>query len=46
MRQAKKSEGKRPFERPRHRWDDIKIDLKELWYENVDSIELVLERDQ
>ena len=23
-------EGKRPLERPRHRWEDIKMDLKEI----------------
>jgi hypothetical protein len=34
-----KSVGKRPFERPRHRWEDaIAIDLKEIcWRFGVDS---------
>jgi hypothetical protein len=31
-----KSEGNRPFGRPRHRWkDNIKMDLKELGYEDM-----------
>jgi hypothetical protein len=32
-----KPEGKRPFRRPRHRWEDnIRMDLKEIGWEGVD----------
>jgi hypothetical protein len=41
-----KSERKRPFERPRHRWEDnIKVDLRETGLEGVDWIHLVQNRD-
>jgi hypothetical protein len=36
-----KTEGKRPFERPRHRWEDnIKIDLKEVSFGGMDYINM------
>jgi hypothetical protein len=39
-------EGKRPFGRPRHRWeDDIKMDLQEVGCGGMDWIELAYERD-
>ena len=42
-----KSEGKRPLERPRHRWDDnIKIDLQEVGCGDIDWIKLAQERDR
>jgi len=42
-----KSEGKRPLERPRHRWDDnIKIDLQEVGCGGMDWIELAQDRDR
>jgi hypothetical protein len=42
-----KSEGKRPFGRPRRRWDDnIKRDLQELGGVCGDWMELVQDRDR
>ena len=38
--------GKRPLERPRHRWEDsIKMDLQEVGCGGMDWIELAQERD-
>jgi hypothetical protein len=42
-----KPEGKRPLGRPRRRWvDNIKIDLREIGWNDVDWIELAQDRDQ
>jgi len=42
-----KPEGKRPFRRSRHRWEDnIRMDLKEIGWEVVDCIHLAEDRDQ
>jgi hypothetical protein len=42
-----KPEGKRPLERPRHRWEDgISMDLREADWGNMDWILLVQDRDQ
>jgi hypothetical protein len=42
-----KTEGKRPQERARRRWDyDIKMDIKETGLESVDWINLVYDRNQ
>jgi hypothetical protein len=44
-----KSEGRRPLERPRHRWEDnIKMDLKEVGWgvEGTDWIDLAEDRDR
>jgi hypothetical protein len=42
-----KSERKRPLGRPRRRWEDnIRIDVRGKWWESVDWIHLVQERDQ
>jgi hypothetical protein len=42
-----KPEGKRPFGRPRHRWeDDIKMDLQEVGCGVMDWIELAQDRDR
>jgi hypothetical protein len=42
-----KPEGKRPLARPRRRWgDNIKMDLREIGWVDVDWIELVQDRDQ
>jgi hypothetical protein len=39
---AGKPEGKRPLERPGHRWvDNIKINLEEIWLEGACLIYLV-----
>jgi hypothetical protein len=35
-----KPEGKRTFDRPRRRWEDIKADLQKAGCEDMDSIEL------
>jgi hypothetical protein len=40
-------EGRRPLGRPRHRWvDNIKIDLREIGWEDMDWIDLAQDRDQ
>jgi hypothetical protein len=42
-----KPEGKRPHERPRHRWDDeIKIELREIGWEGVEWIHLAQDMDR
>jgi hypothetical protein len=41
-----KSEGKRPLVRPRHRWEDIRIHLKEIGWEGVNWIHLAHDMDQ
>jgi hypothetical protein len=42
-----KPEGKKPLERPRRRWvDNIKMDLRELGWSDMDRIELAQDRDQ
>jgi hypothetical protein len=44
---AGKPEGKRPLERPRHRWEDgIRMDLREIGLGGVDWIRLVQDRDR
>jgi hypothetical protein len=41
-----KSKGKRPLERPRHRWEvGIKVDLREIGWGVVDWIQLAQDRD-
>jgi hypothetical protein len=43
---VRKTEGKRPLGRPRHRWiDNIKIDLLEIGLNIVDWISLAQDRD-
>jgi hypothetical protein len=40
-------EGQRPLERPRRRWvDNIKIDLREIGWEDMDWIDLAQDRGQ
>ena len=39
-----KHEGKRPLGRPRHRWEDIKMDLQEAGFGDMDWIELAQDR--
>jgi hypothetical protein len=42
-----KLEGKRPLERPRHRWEDnIKMDIQEVGCGGMDWIELAQDRDR
>jgi hypothetical protein len=42
-----KSEGKRPLERPRRRWEDgIRMDLREIGLVGVDRIRLAQDRDR
>jgi hypothetical protein len=42
-----KPEGKRPLERPRHRWEDgIKMDLEEIGWGGVEWIHLAQDRDR
>jgi hypothetical protein len=42
-----KPEGKRPLERPRHKWvDNIKMDFKEIGWDGMDLIDLVQDRDK
>jgi hypothetical protein len=44
---VRKPEGKRPLGRPRRRWEDnIRIDLIEIGWGDVDSIDLPQDRDQ
>jgi hypothetical protein len=38
--------GKRPLERPRCRWVDIKMDLREIGCGSMDCIDLAQDRDQ
>jgi hypothetical protein len=41
------SQKERPLGRQRHRWEDnIKIDLREIEWDGMDSINLVQDRDQ
>ena len=41
-----KPEGKRPLGRPRHRWEDnIKMDLQEVGYRDMDWTDLAEDRD-
>jgi hypothetical protein len=40
-------EGRRPLGRPRHRWEDnIKMDLQEVGWGDMDWIEVVQDRDR
>jgi hypothetical protein len=42
-----KPEGKRPLERPRHRWEDnIRMDLQEVGGGSIDWIGLAQDRDR
>jgi hypothetical protein len=44
---ARKPEGKRPLGRPRRRWvDNIKMDLREIGWDDMDWIYLAQDRDQ
>jgi hypothetical protein len=42
-----KHEGKRPLGRPRHRWkDNIKMDLREVGCEGINSNDVAQDRDR
>jgi hypothetical protein len=41
-----KDDGKRPFERPRHRQDNIRMDLREVGWEDMDWMHLDQDMDQ
>jgi hypothetical protein len=41
-----KPDGKKPLGRPRHRWEDIRMDLQEVECEGMDWIELVPDGDR
>jgi len=41
-----KPEGRRPMGRPRHRWDNIRMDLREVGCGCVDWMELAQDRDR
>ena len=43
---VRKPEGKRPFGRPRRRWEDIKMDLQEVGRGCGDWMELAQDRDR
>ena len=44
---VRKPEGKRPFGKPRHRWEDnIKMDLQEWGWRGMGWIELAQDRDR
>jgi hypothetical protein len=41
-----KPEGKRPFGRPRRKWEDIRMDLREIGWKDVDWVHMAQDRDQ
>jgi hypothetical protein len=41
-----KPEGKRPLGRPRHSWNNIKMDVREMGWGGMDWIDLAQDRDQ
>jgi hypothetical protein len=41
-----KSKGKRPLGRPRSRWEDIKMDVREIGWGGMDWIHLAKDRGQ
>jgi hypothetical protein len=44
---VEKPKGKRPLERPRHRWKDgISLGLREIGWRSVEWIQLAQDRDQ
>jgi hypothetical protein len=40
------TEGKRPLGRPRHRWEDISMDLRQMGWGGMELIDLAEDRDQ
>jgi hypothetical protein len=44
---VRKSEGKRPFSRPMHRWEgNIRMDLKEIGWEGMDWVQLAQNKNK
>jgi hypothetical protein len=43
---VEKSEGKKQLGRPRHRWENIKIDLQEVGCEGMDWINVAQDREK
>jgi hypothetical protein len=43
---VRKPEGKRPLGRPRRRWDNIKLDLREIGIDGANWIQLIQDRVQ
>jgi hypothetical protein len=44
---VRKPDGKRPFTRPRHRWeDDMRMGVREIGWEGVDCMYLAQDKDQ
>jgi len=41
-----KPEGRRSLGRPRHRWEDITMDVKHIGWESLDWIDVVQDRDK
>jgi hypothetical protein len=42
-----KPERKRPLGRPRRRWEDnIRMDVREIWWKDVDRMHLAQDREQ
>jgi hypothetical protein len=41
-----KPEGKRPFGKPRHRWQSNRMDIREIGWEGVDWMQLAQKMDQ
>jgi len=41
-----KPEGKTPILRPRHGWEDIRMDLREIMWEHVDWIHMAQDTEQ
>jgi hypothetical protein len=42
----KRAEGKQPFGRTRHRWKDVKMDLREVRSGSMERIDLAQDRDR
>ena len=43
---ARKPEGERPLGRPKHRWENIKMDIQEVECGGIDWIDLAQDRDR
>jgi hypothetical protein len=43
---VRKPEGKRPLRRPRHRWNNIRLNLRETGWEDVEWMHLAQDMDQ